>query len=217
MTGMNSMPEQPTSVYDVTIADEPAEGLALAKDVAQKIFTYFSTSPLFRWNDAHNDCEDRANAICLLLDAWGIVNYKAWVFSGDFRGRESGSLTNYWNYHVAAALPVQEEDGITLLVIDPATSPSLVPVEKWAAQITSSGTSYHFVKHANYYIFPHGKKTKINWHRRNKRNHRWTMQGLSGINGVSCKGRAQLAFETGKVKRTEMEFKKLKNNRPLFE
>lgn len=213
----NFLPTTATTEFDALLADEPIGGIALSKAVAQNVFVFFKNSPLFRWSDANNDCEDRANAICLLLDAWGIANYKAWVFGGNFRRREAGELTNNWKYHVAAALPVQERDGVVYCVIDPATSAELISIDQWALQITGSGKSYYFIKHNNYYIFPSEDVTKTNWHKRNKRNYRWTMQGLSGINGVSPKGRAQLAFETGRVKKTEEAFKKLKNNRPVFE
>lgn len=206
----------PTTVFNTDLADEIQAGIPLSVQTAQQIFDYFKASPLFRWSDANNDCEDRANAACLLLDEWGVANAKGWVFSGDFCKKEGGQLTNIWNYHVAAALPVADEGKTVYYVIDPATAEELIPVDKWALQITQSGCSYHFIKNGDVYIFPNGVVTKDNWFTRNKRNYNWTMQGLSGINGVSEKGKAQLAFKKEQVKKTEEAFKKAGAERPDF-
>lgn len=206
----------PATEFDETLADEPANETALSPEAAEELFRFFQQSPLFRWSDANNDCEDRANAVCLLLDDWKLPNRKAWVFSGDFRKKEPGNLTNLWNYHVAAAVPVREQNKVVYLVIDPATAPQPVPVDRWALQITESGKSYHFVKWGNRYIFPSGEVTKDNWYSRNRRNFNWTMQGLTGFNGVSIKGKAQLAFHKNKVQQTVKAFRKLRCEKPPF-
>ncbi len=206
--------QSPATLFDDALADESQFELAVSMPLAQQLFNYFKNSPLFRWSDANNDCEDRANAICMLLDSWGIANCKGWVFSSYFLKKGFGNLTNRWNYHVAAALPVQEQNKTVYYVIDPATSADLIPIEQWALQVTESGYSYHFTKHGSYYIFPSGKIKQDNWHKRNKRNYNWTMQGLSGINGASSKGKAQLVFCKKRVKKTEAHFKKLKNQMP---
>lgn len=203
------MQTTPTTRYDESLADTFPTIALLPQEQAEAIFSFFQQSPLFRWRDANNDCEDRANAICLLLDKWAVPNGKAWVFSGNFRKKDAGELTNLWNYHVAAALPVNGNGQTVWLVIDPATNAQLVPVESWAKKITQGGTSYHFVKQGTYYIFPAGRVEKDNWFARNRRNFNWTMQGLSGINGASVIGRAQLAFQKYRVKKTEAAFKKM--------
>ena len=210
------MEQHPSSLFHACLADEHRGETSLTMPAAQKIFNYFKNSPLFRWSDANNDCEDRANAICILLEEWGIPNYKAWVFSSYFIGKGFGSLTNRWNYHVAAALPVEQENKIAYYVIDPATSTELIEIETWALRVTESGNSFHFIKQGDYYIFPSRKIEKDNWHKRNKRNYNWTMQGLGGINGKSSKGKAQLAFHKKMVRRTEEKFKQLKNQKPPF-
>ena len=209
-------PTQAATHFAADLADELTDQIALPRDVAEQIFTYFKAAPLFRWQDANNDCEDRANAACLLLDAWGVPNVKAWVFSGDFCNKGSGQLTNLWNYHVAAALPVQEGDNVLYYAIDPATSAALISVDEWALQVTQGGCSYHFIKQGVVYIFPNGIITKDNWFNRNKRNYNWTLQGLSGINGVSLKGKAQLAFRKDLPKKTGEVFRKLLNEPPAF-
>jgi len=210
------MEQPPASLFHAPLADEHRGETPLTMLAAQEIFAYFKNSSLFRWSDANNDCEDRANAICILLEDWGIPNYKAWVFSGYFMNKGFGNLTNRWNYHVAAALAVQHENKIGYYVIDPATSKELADIETWALRVTASGNSFHFIKHGDYYIFPGRKIEKDNWHKRNKRNYNWTMQGLGGINGKSSKGKAQLAFHKKMVRRTEEKFKQLKNQKPSF-
>jgi hypothetical protein len=205
---------QPNTIFHQLLSDELAVDKSIPRDEADRLFNFFKSCELFRWSDANNDCEDRANAICLLLDAWHIPNYKGWVFSGYFLKRENSNLTNNWNYHVAALLPVQENDEIKYYIIDPATADHLITIEDWASIVTHSPFSYHVIKSADYYIFPSNKIEKDKWHKRDKRNHRWTMQGLSGINGVSSVGKAQLSFKKHRVKRTEMLFNKLKEQSP---
>lgn len=213
---MPNNPQPAATLFDASLTDESPVETGVSMELAQKVFDYFKQSPLFRWKDANNDCEDRANAICILLDQWAVANAKAWVFSGSFLRKDGGNLTNRWNYHVAAAVPVQERDKIVYYVIDPATSTQLVPVEKWALQITENPNSYHLIKQGLYYIFPAGKINRDNWHKRNRRNLNWTMQGLSGINGASPIGKAQLAFLKQRVKETRGRFNKLKIQKPDF-
>lgn len=208
----------PTSdtIFNHALSDELSDGKHISKQQADSIFNFFKQSKLFRWQDANNDCEDRANAICMLLDAWNIPNYKGWVFSGYFHNKESGSLANTWNYHVAALLPVSEHNQVNCYIIDPATVDSLATIDYWASNITAIPYSYYFIKQSHYYIFPGKKIEKDNWYKRNKRNYRWTMQGLSGINGVSSIGKAQLSFKKERVKAAQRAFTALKHNKPQF-
>ena len=117
---------------------------------------------------------------------------------------------------MAALLPVKEEGKINYYIIDPATSDKLVTIADWAANITDNPHSYYLIKNGNYYIFNAKKIEKNNWYKRNKRNYNWTMQGLSGINGVSGKGKAQLAFNKNRVVKTKKIFEELKNLQPVF-
>ena len=184
----------------------------ITKEEAERIFDFFKNCPLFRWSDSHNDCEDRANAVCILLDAWHIPNYKGWVFSGYFLKKGFGSLHNYWNFHVAAGLPVKENGRVVAYILDPSTADRLMPLAAWAENITLTPYSYHLVKPGHYYIFPPKKIARDNWYKRDKRNLRWTMQGLTGINGVSPKGRAQLCFNKRWVRETEKRFAQLERS-----
>ena len=129
---------------------------------------------------------------------------------------DRGVKIRFDQQHVDVQLAVQVNGSIVYFVIDPATSPSLIPIDQWALQITESGASYHFVKSGKVYIFPAGVITKDNWFTRNKRNYNWTMQGLSGINGASVKGKAQLAFQKQRAKKTEAAFKKQRTEKPAF-
>jgi hypothetical protein len=110
-----------------------------------------------------------------------------------------------------ALVPVQDGTVINYYILDPSTSDKLVLIENWAANITDNPHSYYLIKKGDCYIFQPGKIEKDNWYKRNKRNYNWTMQGLSGINGISGKGKAQLAFSKKKILKTERLFKGLKN------
>ncbi len=181
---------------------------------ARKIFEYFKNNTLFRWRNANNDCEDRANAICILLTEWKIPNYKGWVFGGAYLKREQGYLMNLWNYHVAAALPVKENDEIAFYIIDPATSPQLEHISVWAEKVTDVSCSYYVIKDSSYYIFPPFKLRRDNWNRQNKQNYKWTIQGLAGINGVSKKGQAAIVFNKHRIANTAQRFCWFKYHKP---
>jgi len=202
------------TVFDSNLSDEITEDFFMSKEQADNLFDYFKTSSIFLWKDIHN-CEDRAEAIALLLTHWNIPHYKGWVFSGFFLKKQIGSLVNWWNYHVATALPVKENNTIVYYVIDPAHFNELATIADWANIVTLEANSYHIIKYANAYIFPTGIIKKSNWHLRNKQNLKWTMQGLAGINGVSITGKAQVAFNKHHVKRTIQKFNALKNLHPF--
>lgn len=203
------------TIFASALSDKIETDNPLTKEQAEQIFSYFKQNLLFRWTDANNDCEDRANALCILLDSWKISNCKGWVFSG-YVFRKNGFLKNLWKYHVAAALPVIESGNIMLYIIDPSTSSSLIPVEEWASNVTDNPHSYYLIKRGDYYIFDARKITKEKWYKRNNRNYNWTMQGLAGINGISSKGKAQLCFAKGRLQKTARLFRKLKTEKPEF-
>lgn len=204
------------TVFSEELSDKIFESNAISKEIAEKLFDFFRSSSLFKWQPANNDCEDRANAACLLLERWNIPCAKAWVFSGTFLKKDDGQLTNKWNYHVAAALPVKEEDNISFYVLDPATLSELETIANWAAQITETAFSHHLVKQSNAYIFNPASFTRESWYSRNRQNYKWTIQGLAGINGVTKTGKAQLVFNKSKIKKTEQAFRELLKNKPHF-
>ncbi len=203
------------TLFVQALADEIETDKAIEKSGAHTLFTFFKECKTFRWQDANNDCEDRANAICLLLDEWKVPNAKAWVFSG-YMFNKIGYLKNLWKYHVAAAIPLKEDGQISYYIIDPATNNCLTLLADWAANVTDNPHSYHLVKKGQYYIFNEKNIKKNNWYKRNKGNCNWTMQGLSGINGLSSKGKAQLAFLKNKVRKTKKEFNELRYKNPLL-
>jgi len=207
-------PDNTKTIYEASLSDIAINTKTITKEAAESVFNYFKAHPLFRWSDAHNDCEDRANAICILLDEWGIPNYKGWVFAGAYLKKQEGSLINLWNYHVAALLPVSESGENHFYVIDPATSTALQPIAKWAATVTDRACSYYFIKDSDYYIFTDSKICKDNWFCRNRRNYNWTMQGLAGINGVSKKGQAALSFNKKRLKHIKDRFRMLRYSKP---
>ncbi len=202
------------TIYEPLLSDLLLPTKTISIEEAQNIFEYFKNNPLFRWSDANNDCEDRANAICILLTEWKIPNYKGWVFGGAYLKKEQGYLMNLWNYHVAAALPVYENNETAFYIIDPATSPQLEHISVWAEKVTHVSCSYYLIKDSSYYIFPPVKLRRDNWNRQNKQNFAWTIQGLAGINGVSKKGQAAIAFNKYRIANTAQRFRWLKYHKP---
>ena len=203
------------TLFDYLLTDVVNTDKTVSKEEAKKLFTFFQTNDLFKWHDVHNNCEARADAVCRLLDAWQVPNYKAWVFGGAFLRKHIGGLKQSWNYHVAALLPVKEADKITFYVIDPSLFNHLQTMYDWAAEITAYPHSYHFIKSGEYYIFPSGKIKQDNWHARNKQNSKWLVQGLAGINGVSPVGKARLIFNKNKIENTFRKFAALKERKPF--
>lgn len=205
------------TIFEESLSDEVVKEWYVSKNVAENIFAYFQNSPLFLWSDIHN-CEDRAEAMAILLSHWDFPHYKAWLFDSYFLKKESGSLHNEWNYHVCLMIPVKEGDSENLdyYVIDPAHSSQLQKMSAWANGLTKDAYSYHIIKNAFTYIFPTGLITQQNWHFRNKQNFKWTIQGLSGINGVSNSGKAAVTFKKYLVKKTLKRFTELKNTKPSF-
>ena len=102
-----------------------------------------------------------------------------------------------------------------MYIIYPATSNGLQTIEDWAASITQFPHSYHFVKHSNYYIFNDRKITSFNWYKRNKRNYKWMIQGIAGINSLLITSKVKLCFRKNIIKQKAIEFEKLKRNNPL--
>jgi hypothetical protein len=204
------------TLFDYLLSDTTNPDASVTKEEAEKLFSFFQNHSLFKWHDVHNNCEARADAVCVLLDAWGIPNYKAWVFSGYFLRNHIGGLNQLWNYHVAALLQVKEDDRITFYVIDPATSKQLQTLYDWAAGVTAYPHSYHLIKSADQYIFPAGKIQKDNWHARDKQNGKWMVQGLAGINAVSPVGKARLCFNKNRIKATAAKLQALKAEKLVF-
>lgn len=204
------------TVFEPSLTVAAVQDSWLTKAQGDALFQFFKDAGLFRWQDQNNDCEDRANAICLALDAWGIANYKGWVFSGTFLKRGAGCLRNNWGYHVAALIAIAEGVGLRYYVIDPATLAQLQPVEEWANVATETTTSYYCITTGDTYIFDPGNIQPDTWFTRNRQNYKWTMQGLAGINGVTHTGKAQLVFQKGKIKKWEAGFKMLLRHKPEF-
>lgn len=190
---------------------------------AEKIYTFFKTSELFKWND-YNNCEDRANAISILLDAWQIPNYKVWVFSGQFLIKDNGLLTDRygvrWKYHVAACLPVKVDNQLKFIALDPSTTQELKDISFWANNVTEKQYSYYFLTSSNKYIWG-GKGKNISQNSffdRNNTNYEYTIQRLAGFNGLNWKDKREMRRPSGKekLKKTETDFNNLKNNKPNF-
>ena len=204
------------TLFDHELSDSLGESNTVSKQLANQLFDFFRNNPLFKWEQANNDCEDRANAVCILLEQWKVSCLKAWVFSGCFLKKGEGQLINNWNYHVAAAIPVNVEGNRSYYIIDPATLNEINNIEFWAANVTAFAHSHYLVKAAETYIFNAPTITKENWHKRNRQNYKWTIQGLAGINGVTKTGKAELVFKKALIKNTANAFQQLMQDKPLF-
>jgi hypothetical protein len=210
------MPVVPNTIYNILLSDGVPQDISVTKEKTKSLFNFFKEHPLFRWSDANNDCEDRANAICILLDKWGLPNYKGWVFGSNYLTKEGGWLINNWKYHVAAMVPVQDSDGLNFYVIDPAMLQTPLTILEWATNITDVPFSHYLIKWNHYYIFSEGKIERDNWHKQDRQNYQWTIQGLAGINGVDKKGKSEITFNKNRIKNTEKRFKELLMTKPSF-
>jgi hypothetical protein len=204
------------TLFDSILTDIPLITHAVPKKQAAQLFQFFKYHPLFNWKDAHNGCEGKADAVCILLDEWGIPNYKAWVFGGAYLKGHIGGLKQNWNYHVASLVPVKENGQMVYYVIDPSTSNSLQLIEDWAAGITQLPHSYYCIRQSHWYIFPTKKISIVKWHSRNKQNRKWMIQCLAGINGLSVAGKAALSFNKTRLKNIASTFEKLKQQKPIL-
>ncbi len=198
--------------FSLSVAVDPAR--FVTKPAATSLQDFFHTHPLFTWDQNHNGCEARADAVCLLLQGWGIPHYKAWVFSGRYLKKHVGELKQNWKYHVAAMIPVMEKGQLQYYVIDPSTSHGLQTLYEWAANVTEYAHSYHFIKDAHWYIFHDKQIQQDNWHTRDRRNRKWMVQGLANINGLNARGKAALTFNKGRIKNTAEAFRKLLQQDP---
>ncbi len=125
-------------MFDASLSTSLDPANTLTKEQVTELFSFFQQHPLFRWQDKQNNCEDRAHAITILLNHWGIPAYKGWVFGGAYLKKTTGNLMNLWNYHVAPALPVMEYSAVTLYVIDPATTDKAVTLYSWADAVATT-------------------------------------------------------------------------------
>ena len=204
------------SLFDFVLSDVYFPHPCINLQDAEMLFAYFDKQPLFNWKNDHNGCEGRADAVCVLLDEWKIPSYKAWVFSGAFLKNHVGALKQNWKYHVAAVLPVMEDEQIIYYVLDPSTGRRLQPVYDWAAGVTLFPHSYHFIRQSHWYIFPHRNISTAEWNSRNRQNRKWMIQCLAGVNGLSGSGKARLCFNKPALQKLAVAFEKAKKNKPAF-
>lgn len=109
------------------------------------------------WEYKQDGCYARAHLMAREFEKLGYDVDKAWA-KGDLRVGE-GENSVMWNYHVAPALNVMEEDGsIKRYVIDPSIMDGPVPAQEWAnlmAEQTGSKinqTAFPFPGNAQNYL-----------------------------------------------------------------
>ena len=188
----------------------------LSRAQADELFAFFAQHKLFNWKAANNGCEGRADAICVLLDEWGIPNYKGWAFGGAFLKKHAGELIQNWGYHVAPVLPVDEDGEIRYYILDPATGQGIQRIEDWAAALTLQPHSYYCIRQAHWYIFPAKDISKADWNSRNRQNRKWMIQALAGINGLTPAGKARLVFNKARIKATLLAFERARKMKPAL-
>lgn len=114
--------------------------------LADSLNNTFIHSKSFDWTDRQNNCEDRANAVSILLENWGVSNGKAWCFGGKNAKYKNGKGTlKGWSYHVAAFVLVKRNNLIDTLIIDPLTSKKLLSINEWANEISSTKGNLYFI------------------------------------------------------------------------
>jgi hypothetical protein len=209
---MNIIP----ALFEANLSDISTPGYTISKKQADQLFNFFKHHSLFNWKNANNGCEGRADAVCVLLDEWGIPNYKGWIFSGTFLKKHVGELKHNWKYHVAAVLPVKQDEQILYYVLDPSTANSLQLIDEWAAAITQLPHSYYFIRLAHWYIFPGKKISTSKWNTRNKQNRKWMIQCLAGVNGLTATGKARLCFKKTLLRNTLSAFEQTKKERQIL-
>ncbi len=202
------------TLFDFQLSDAGIRN-TVSKKQADQLFTFFEQHPLFNWKNANNGCEGRADAICVLLDEWGIPNYKGWAFGGRYLKNHVGNLKQNWKYHVAPVVSVHHDAEIIDYVIDPSTADSLKEIGQWAADITALPHSYYCVRESCWYIFPSKDFATEKWNPRNKQNRKWMIQCLASVNSLTAAGKAALCFNKVRLKNTAAKFERLKKQKPV--
>lgn len=157
----------------------------LCRKKADILFNIIKRSGAFNWNDSNNNCEDRANAVSLILDSWNIPNGKAWIFQGVTfdPSNYQGTLGGY-TYHVASCILVKDGDNTEYLIIDPLMNrEKLQTVQDWADKIATKAMNV-FILTSN----KHYQQTKVGpdltWKERED-HFEDTMNGLTKYNNFS--------------------------------
>ncbi len=196
------------TLFEPLISNELLPQTSMSREDADKVFEALKNQPLIDWEASNNFCEARAEAVSILLRSSNVVHAKAWVFSGAFLyWGNVGNLKNYWNYHVAIVLPVQGKNDIEWWVADPSLSKDgLMLVYHWAAEATAIPHSYYGIKPCEYYIFPDCNILTMQWHKSDRQNFEWTVEGLAGINGLTYTGKAQKAFLKPRIEAVRKKF-----------
>ncbi|NVK64249.1 MAG: hypothetical protein HWE22_06660 [Flavobacteriales bacterium] len=198
-----------SAIHWDTISEE-MNPTPICENQAKKVFDIFLNSPAFDWTDRDNNCEDRANAVTLILDKWNVSNGKIWIFSGKSAsyGDKRGMLDG-WSYHVAACIFVGNEDDYDTLIIDPVSSPyKLLSIHDWVEITTVNPTNIYFFTGNDKYqqnrveLYPTWKNSKDYFNA--------TIEGLTRYNSYSAwtrlKTRKYLKRNLAKVTK---EFNKL--------
>lgn len=186
----------------------------ICKHKADTLFDIIRSSKAFDWSDKNNNCEDRANAVSLILDSWNIPNGKAWIFQGSTfdKTKFKGNLGGY-TYHVATCILVSNANSVDTFIIDPLMNSSkLLAIKEWAELIAVSPVNVYFITSNRYY-----QQSKVcptpNWKMRDEYFDD-TIDGLTRYNNFSIWTRLRTKKYLKRRASVLDEFNRLKNALP---
>ncbi len=169
---------------------EKVDCAEICQEKLDSIFQALKKSAAFDWTDEKNNCEDRANAVSLILDSWEIPNGKSWMFSGQTFDENvfNGTLGGY-SYHVAGTILIRNaEGGCDTMIIDPLmNNQKALPLQEWVHALTrTQGNVYVLTRNDHY------QQTEVSAHliwKPRAQYFQQTLEGLTRYNDYSWKTR----------------------------
>lgn len=133
---------------------------------ANEIFSFLRLKSQIEFNYPQGNCDDRAHAMCLLLDSLKVPNFKIWNFAPSkitllthdlLRVKDKNNFdpdgTIAWGYHVAPAIWVaNQKGGRDTIVLDPSLFERPVKYTKWLSVQALRSSFYTFLDN-EWYLF----------------------------------------------------------------
>lgn len=133
---------------------------------ASSIFDFLKHKSQIEFNYPQGNCDDRAHAMCLLLDSLKISNFKIWNFAPSkttllthdlLKVKDKNNFdpdgTIAWGYHVAPAIWVTNpKGGKDTIVLDPSLFNTPVKYSTWLNVQGSKASLYTFLDN-EWYLF----------------------------------------------------------------
>jgi len=135
-------------------------------EILENAFNYIVKCPGIDFDFAQGGCQQRAHVITMLLQKkFNIKHCKVWLFAPaalhhndmrTFNIEDRNKLTPliYWNYHVAPAVLVKENDKENFYVIDPCLNRQRpILLDTWFKSIGNSATGRYGMYFSDKYFF----------------------------------------------------------------